>query len=943
MTRPHLFGPVSPAFAADHLDEPRTAGTCRTFGFEPGPAIDFVVQPSTTWAELVQGCPDSWRPDFLALWLPYEVVPPALWDAPAPIAGLATDWNLLWHSCQRIADRCDVLFTDPPGVAAFHAAGFDRARPVNLFGPGRPYRDHPWPAPDDPGRDIDVLFVGNVHPAIHRDRLPWLGRLARLADRYRVLIRCGAFGAEYRSLLGRAKVVFNRSVRGECNQRAFESALAGAVFIQERDNADVPTYFTPETEYRTYASDDLEAVIERLLADPAERCRVAEAARARVTHASFVSFWMAALDALDGDWSAIVERSMARAPWPSTERLRARAAVAVGATHPGRDTTLVGELELVAQAEPDDPSWQVASAAVATVQGTPVGELVARLDAAAGALALAARAEALDAARRPAEAVAAARAALAALNDSALGDPLFLPGGYTALRVEWERAAYGAASNSDNALVAKRELLRAHLQGLIALRTNDLDAFRLSAENPDFPRARAAFGCALALAGQSGDAIDHLRFAVTADPFDRSAARALFQAFLNVGDQAHADALAAEQRLLAQAAPGLVPREPWFAPAAPVRPATAPAAPATTRIVPLTATEFAARFGDPDTTRALIGFTNATDTHALLTLLTHHRPRRIVEIGTAAGHMTANLAEWSPDDATVYSLGDVADLAVGRGAAQAYETPPRAEFGRHADHFGSGSKVCLIAADSLHFDFARLAPIDFAFIDGAHDFANVLSDTRGLYAALDPGGILCWHDFGSAVPWVEVRQAIEAAGLTEPVHHVEGTEVAFLVKSATATPLTRATTDDAPLSIVWEGEVAAVHSLALANRAWAETLAARGHHVSVRPTRPLPGAPPADPGPAGRWIGRALRSPPVATVRHRYPPDFTTPSAGRLVVLQPWEFGVIPTAWVAGLQSANAEVWAPTRYGRDGFVESGVPADRVHVVPYELRQKTKEV
>jgi len=52
--------------------------------------------------------------------------------------------------------------------------------------------------------------------------------------------------------------------------------------------------------------------------------------------------------------------------------------------------------------------------------------------------------------------------------------------------------------------------------------------------------------------------------------------------------------------------------------------------------------EFAGRFGSPDVTGALSGYTLEADTHAVLTLLAYARPRRVLEVGTALGHMTAN-------------------------------------------------------------------------------------------------------------------------------------------------------------------------------------------------------------------------------------------------------------------------------------------------------------
>src|SRR5205085_3337226 len=77
----------------------------------------------------------------------------------------------------------------------------------------------------------------------------------------------------------------------------------------------------------------------------------------------------------------------------------------------------------------------------------------------------------------------------------------------------------------------------------------------------------------------------------------------------------------------------------------------------------LTEQDFAERYGSPDTARAIHSFTPAHDTHAVLALLAHCKPLKVLEIGTAAGHMTANLTEWSPEDATVYTIGITRDMA----------------------------------------------------------------------------------------------------------------------------------------------------------------------------------------------------------------------------------------------------------------------------------------
>ena len=209
---------------------------------------------------------------------------------------------------------------------------------------------------------------------------------------------------------------------------------------------------------------------------------------------------------------------------------------------------------------------------------------------------------------------------------------------------------------------------------------------------------------------------------------------------------------------------------------------------ASARILTMSRAEFDARFGTPSLGGALCGYTREADTRTVLTLLVHARPRRVLEVGTALGHMTANLTRWTGDDAEIYTIDIVQGMAKAApgASAQQVEIPGRGDWGRFADHFGQAHKVFFITADTMRYDFGRLAPLDFVFIDGGHDFEHVQNDSRKSYDALAPGGWLVWHDFNSPVPWVKVREAIEGMGFAEPVVHVEGTEVAFLRKRGEA-------------------------------------------------------------------------------------------------------------------------------------------------------------
>ena len=117
--------------------------------------------------------------------------------------------------------------------------------------------------------------------------------------------------------------------------------------------------------------------------------------------------------------------------------------------------------------------------------------------------------------------------------------------------------------------------------------------------------------------------------------------------------------------------------------------------------------------------------------------------------------------------------------------------------------------------------------------------------------------------------------------------------------------------------IVWEGDQAGTHSYGLVNRALCEALARRGNDVTVAPT----GASVSSPGSADVWV------------RMTWPPVLTSPPAGRFVLIQPWEFGSLPAAWVAAINERVADNWAHSRAVRDCYLDSGIPADRVHVVP----------
>ena len=141
-----------------------------------------------------------------------------------------------------------------------------------------------------------------------------------------------------------------------------------------------------------------------------------------------------------------------------------------------------------------------------------------------------------------------------------------------------------------------------------------------------------------------------------------------------------------------------------------------------------------------------------------------------------------------------------------------------------------------------------------------------------------------------------------------------------------------------PLRVRWEGDQALLSSLARVNREFCLALLA-GEDVELSlgerrlPWHTLTEADDPRFGPLFALRGASLSGPPDVTVRHFFPPDWSRPAAGKLVVIQPWEYGHLPREWVTGAREQADEVWAYSRWVREIYARSGVPAEKVQVVP----------
>ena len=124
--------------------------------------------------------------------------------------------------------------------------------------------------------------------------------------------------------------------------------------------------------------------------------------------------------------------------------------------------------------------------------------------------------------------------------------------------------------------------------------------------------------------------------------------------------------------------------------------------------------------------------------------------------------------------------------------------------------------------------------------------------------------------------------------------------------------------------VAWDADFERLHSLALVNLAVCRELLQRGYDLGLlsdgmdvpsETAEPVP----LDPRLAARLGRGPVGGPAQVHVRHRWPPRPEPPPQGRCVLMQPWEYGSLPRAWLPMLERVD-EVWAYSRYVRKRLI-----------------------
>jgi predicted O-methyltransferase YrrM len=143
-----------------------------------------------------------------------------------------------------------------------------------------------------------------------------------------------------------------------------------------------------------------------------------------------------------------------------------------------------------------------------------------------------------------------------------------------------------------------------------------------------------------------------------------------------------------------------------------------------------------------------------TELIAINKFVRYKNPERVFEFGTFDGRTTLNLAGNTGDDSEVYTIDlppdqkPETDLNTERGDDYFIEKSRKQSY-RYQD-YPESEKIYQIHSDSAQYDYDQLGNnFDFIFVDGAHSYEYVKSDTKIALELINEEGLILWHDYGT--------------------------------------------------------------------------------------------------------------------------------------------------------------------------------------------------
>lgn len=277
-----LIGPLfNPDYLGDYQSDPNIRIFKHRNAVEAQPErfhILYDMDKTPSFGRILAQLPPDWEPDVVIWWdAVYQGMPPGIEGCPYPTLLIVGDWNVGALQSLVHAEMFDALLADRSFLQVM-----ERHQLANgLYWPGFSFQPqiHRSLSVD---RDIDISFVGNLNSSVHLERSVLLDQVLQLRDRYQVVVSQGLWGDAYVELLNRSKIVFNYSVRGEMNMRAYEAPACGALLFMESSNLEVRDFLTDREHCVLYTPENLHELLVYYLSHDEEREAIAAAGQRQI-------------------------------------------------------------------------------------------------------------------------------------------------------------------------------------------------------------------------------------------------------------------------------------------------------------------------------------------------------------------------------------------------------------------------------------------------------------------------------------------------------------------------------------------------------------------------------------------------------------------------------------------------------------------------------------
>jgi tetratricopeptide (TPR) repeat protein len=223
--------------------------------------------------EIIKNIPSGWVPDVVVFVLPeWYAIPRGIENSPWPTVALLADWFSFPHLLPEYLAKFDFIYTDKFTVKLLNHLGVHNVEFMPFVG----YDSNLFTRLPDLPLTYDVTFTGNFNMNVQAERFGWLQRLCKIDPKYHVKLYYSLWGQPYVKLLNQSRIVFNHSISGAMNMRAFEATACGALLFMEEENMEVRDFLEPDKDVVLYNNHNFEEKLYFYLQNEPLRAKIAE-------------------------------------------------------------------------------------------------------------------------------------------------------------------------------------------------------------------------------------------------------------------------------------------------------------------------------------------------------------------------------------------------------------------------------------------------------------------------------------------------------------------------------------------------------------------------------------------------------------------------------------------------------------------------------------------